>query len=62
MAQNNGIMRKIFRYLFMLLLVGTGVYYISANKLSATDIITLLLLIMSSFIFIDMYYPVVCYP
>jgi len=62
MAQNNGIMRKIFRYLFMLLLTGIGVYYISACKLDTADIITLMLFIMSCFIFIDMYYPVVCYP
>ena len=62
MAQNNNIMRKILRYLFMLLLTGIGVYYISANKLDTKDIITLLLFIMSCFIFIDMYYPVVYYP
>lgn len=62
MAQNNDIINKIFRYLFMLLLTWVGVYYISANKLDTSDIITLLLFIMSCFIFIDIYYPVVCYP
>ena len=58
----NGTIRKILRYLFMLLLTGVGVYYISAGKLNTRDIVTLLLFFMACFIFVDMYYPVVCYP
>ena len=60
MAQND-IMRKIFRYLFMLLLTWIGVSYIASNKLSTTEITTLILFIVACFIFIDMYYPVVSY-
>ena len=56
------IIRKILRYLFMLLMISIGVSYIANNKLDTKDIITLILFIMACFIFIDMYYPIVYYP
>lgn len=58
---NNNIIRKILRYLFMLLLIWIGVLYISGNKLDTIDIITLILFVMSCYIFIDIYFPVICY-
>ena len=58
---DNDIMRKIFRYAFMLILIWIGVAYISAGKLNTYDVITLILFIMACFIFIDMYYPIVTY-
>lgn len=62
MNECDNIIRKIIRYSFMFLLTWIGVLYISANKLSTTDIIILALFIMCCFIFIDMYYPIVRYP
>jgi hypothetical protein len=62
MANSSDITRKAFRYLFMLALTWIGVSYIASGKLDTRDTVTLLLFIMSCFIFIDMYYPVVCYP
>ena len=58
---DNDIMRKIFRYAFMLILIWIGVAYISAGKLNTYDVITLILFVMACFIFIDMYYPIVTY-
>lgn len=57
----NDIFRKIIRYLAMLLFVWIGLMCIS-NGLTTIDIITILFFVMSCFIFLDMYYPIVCYP
>lgn len=57
----NDMLNKIFRYIFLIILIWIGVSFIANGKLNIYDIITIVLFVMASFIFIDIYYPVVYY-
>lgn len=58
MFKNNNIFRKIFKYLFMVLLTSLGITYISVNKLNRTELVSVIMYVIICFIFLDMYYPV----
>lgn len=52
---------KIFRYVFMLLLIWVGVTYITYGQLERIQIATIILFIMACFIFLELYFPIICY-
>lgn len=53
--------RRFFRYIFMFLLVSFSTTALLCDKIETSDIITLAMLMMMCFIFMDLYYPIVIY-
>lgn len=63
MTETNDMVRKVVRYLLMLILIALGVSYIGHDKLSTCDVVTLVMFVTVCFLFLDLYYPVVyCQP
>ena len=52
---------KLWRYLLFSAVTIIGCHYFSNDKLSTTEITTLVLFIMSCIIFMDIYLPIVFY-
>ena len=57
----NNSVRRVFRYVFMFLLVLIITAVLTYGKLELLDWIVLALLITACFLFIDLYYPIVTY-
>lgn len=53
--------RRFFRYLFMFTLISFSTTALLCGKISTQDIVTLAMLIMMCFLFMDLYYPIVLY-
>jgi len=53
--------RRFFRYIFMFLLISFSTSALLCGKIDTLDIVTLAMLIMICFIFMDLYYPIIIY-
>ena len=51
--------RKIFRYLFMILVIWFATSFTIKDRAEVVDIASLSLIIMTAFIFLDLYYPII---